>query len=180
MPDPLRFTNAALAEPMKTHTLVNLNPVNDLPTTVFLPAPNPNHRTILPPHSLPSPQVSIPATLLNATSFTYLAYTSPPRSFQQALYLTALLTTSSGIPWAWTFLRPTNGALAIRAKKLAGAGEWPDAPALTYALHLESARGLERRESTRGLVKRWKWINEVRTAVLVLGTVLGVAGMCVV
>ena len=89
----------------------------------------------------------------------------------------AALLSASGVPYALTFLRRTNGALSIRADKLAGPGN--GALALTYAFH--EARSIQRekaaRWSTKELVLRWNWHNQVRTAVLVVGTLLGAWAM---
>jgi Domain of unknown function (DUF1772) len=87
----------------------------------------------------------------------------------------AALSTASGVPYALTFLRRTNGALSIRAEKLAGPGN--GAIALTYAFNEKRSIDRERTWSTKELVLRWKWHNEVRTAVLILGTMLGAWGM---
>ena len=113
----------------------------------------------------------------------------------RSLYATAAVLTASGIPYAWTFLRRTNGALAIRCKKVLGA-EGMDRKetvtegagaiekaravesgieksiALTYAL---DARAVERekKESTEWLVKRWSFHNIIRTYVLAVGTLIG-------
>jgi Domain of unknown function (DUF1772) len=87
----------------------------------------------------------------------------------------AALSTASGVPYALTFLRCTNGALSIRADKLAGPGN--GAIALTYAFNEKRSIEREKMWSTKELVLRWKWHNEVRTAVLILGTMLGAWGM---
>lgn len=94
----------------------------------------------------------------------------------------AALSSASGVPYALTFLRRTNGALSIRAKRLAGPGEDPTAMALTYASH--ERRSLEREGAkewadSRVLVGRWCWHNWVRTGILVLGTVIGAVGVVV-
>lgn len=76
------------------------------------------------------------------------------------------------MPYALTFLRRTNGALSRRADRLAGPGN--GAMALTYAF--DEKRSVERDRkfgSTANLVRRWQWHNSVRTAVLVVGTLVG-------
>ena len=83
--------------------------------------------------------------------------------------------TASGVPFALTALRHINGALAIRAEKLAGPGN--GAIALTYAFNEKRSRDCEKRHSTRELVMMWKRYNEVRTVILVLGTFLGAWAM---
>jgi len=83
--------------------------------------------------------------------------------------------TASGVPYALTFLRRTNGALSIRSEKLAGPGN--GAIALTYAFNEKRSIDREKAWSTKELVLRWKWHNEVRTAILTLGTMLGAWGM---
>jgi hypothetical protein len=132
--------------------------------------------------------ISRPLCAVNLLGFLYLASTSPTTTalttrttasqYASALYITAAILSASGVPYALTFLRRTNGALSIRAKKLAGPGEDPTAMALTYAS--AEARSLERerewKETTR-LVRRWQWHNSVRTWILVLGTVLGAVGL---
>ena len=87
----------------------------------------------------------------------------------------AALSTASGVPYALSFLRRTNGALSRRAHKLAGPGS--GAVALTYAFDEKRSVDREKEWSTEELVLRWKWHNEVRTAVLILGTMLGTWGM---
>lgn len=77
------------------------------------------------------------------------------------------------MPYALTFLRRTNGALSIRAKKVAGEGEDPGAMALTYAVRDRGSIERERSWGTGEMVRRWQWHNSVRTGILVVGTVLG-------
>jgi hypothetical protein len=131
--------------------------------------------------------ISRPLCAINLFGFLYLAFTTPATThltgtkttnLASVMYITAALLSASGVPYALTFLRRTNGALSIRAKKLAGPGEDPTAMALTYASG--EARSLERerewKETTR-LVRRWQWHNSVRTWVLVVGTVIGAVGL---
>lgn len=96
--------------------------------------------------------------------------------------MAAAVLTSSGVPYALSFLRRTNGALSIRCKALLGplsADKAKEPIALTYA-NLE-ARSIERERdpewTTRRLIERWKWHNDVRTAVLIVGTVVGAAAV---
>ena len=104
-----------------------------------------------------------------------LIVSAPSSSFARALYVTAALLTASGVPYALTFLRRTNGALSIRSEKLAGPGN--GALALTYAFNEKRSIDREKAWSTKELVLRWKWHNEVRTAILTLGIILGAWGM---
>jgi len=119
--------------------------------------------------------ISRPLCAIDGLSWGYLAYAAPPSSLARTLYVLAALSTASGVPYALTFLRRTNGALSIRAEKLAGPGN--GAIALTYAFNEKRSIDRERTWSTKELVLRWKWHNEVRTAVLILGTMLGAWGM---
>ncbi|KIW56428.1 hypothetical protein, variant [Exophiala xenobiotica] len=115
--------------------------------------------------------VSRPLCLLNALSFGYLAYHAP-EPLLTSLYTLAAAFNASGVPYALTFLRRTNGALSRRADRLAGPGN--GAMALTYAFN--EKRSVERDRkfgSTADLVRRWQWHNSVRTAVLVVGTLVG-------
>ena len=104
-----------------------------------------------------------------------LIVSAPSSSRARALYGIAALLTASGVPYALTFLRRTNGALSIRSEKLAGSGN--GAIALTYAFNEKRSIDREKAWSTKELVLRWKWHNEVRTAILTLGTMLGAWGM---
>ncbi|KAK4936082.1 hypothetical protein LTR10_022984 [Elasticomyces elasticus] len=87
------------------------------------------------------------------------------------LYIIAAITNASGVPYALTFLRRTNGALARRAHRLAGQGV--NVMALTYAFNEKRSVELDAKSSTVELVRRWQWHNSVRTAVLILGTIVG-------
>ena len=80
------------------------------------------------------------------------------------------------MPYALTALRRTNGALSIRSKRVCGPlGDGSQPIALTYASH--EARSIEREKSpewtTRRLVQRWKWHNDIRTVMLLAGVVAG-------
>ncbi|KAJ9502022.1 hypothetical protein H2202_002086 [Exophiala xenobiotica] len=118
-------------------------------------------------------QVSRPLCLINALSFGYLAYHAPQKLLT-SLYTLAAAFNASGVPYALTFLRRTNGALSRRADRLAGPGN--GAMALTYAFN--EKRSVERDRdrkfsSTAELVRRWQWHNSVRTGILVVGTLVG-------
>ena len=104
-----------------------------------------------------------------------LIVSAPSSSLARALYAIAAVSTASGVPYALTFLRRTNGALSIRSEKLAGSGN--GALALTYAFNEKRSIDREKAWSTKELVLRWKWHNEVRTAILTLGTMLGAWGI---
>ena len=83
-----------------------------------------------------------------------------------------------GLAYALTILRRTNGALSVRTKKLAGpfggkAGEWGGEPlAVTYAS--EEKRPLAREAdpawTTKRLIERWIWHNDIRSVILITGT----------
>ena len=100
---------------------------------------------------------------------------APASSLARTLFVLAALSTASGVPYALTFLRRTNGALSRRADKLAGPGS--GALALTYAFNEKRSIVREKKWSTKEMVLRWKWHNEVRTAILTLGLMLGAWGM---
>ena len=121
--------------------------------------------------------ISRPLCIINLLTFGFLAYQTQSQSPSRALYILSALLNSSGVPYALTLLRRTNGALAIRAKKLCGPGPDPRAMALTYAFNEERSRKREKEWSTIELVKRWQWHNAVRTWILVVGTVLGGIGV---
>lgn len=108
-------------------------------------------------------------------TFSYLAYHAQASSLSRALYILAAITNASGVPYALTFLRRTNGALSIRSDRLAGPprGPWKDAMALTYAFDEQRSRRREEEWRTEKLVRRWQWHNGVRTVVLVTGTFVG-------
>ena len=99
------------------------------------------------------------------------------------VYLIAALTTASGVPWALTFLRRTNGALSIRTKRVAGpfdragASDHGQPLCITYASHERASFARERDDpkykSSKDLVSRWRWHNDLRTGVLILGAVSG-------
>jgi len=99
------------------------------------------------------------------------------------LYIFAALATASGVPWALTLLRRTNGALSIRSKRLAGtydspaAKSWGQPMCITYASHEKPSIERESQDAnyrdTRALVGRWRWHNDLRTALLIAGTLVG-------
>ncbi|KIX01621.1 uncharacterized protein Z518_09347 [Rhinocladiella mackenziei CBS 650.93] len=140
-------------------------------------------------------QISRPLCAMNALSFGYLAHRglesshlssaediqylqsltdlipALPASLVRFLYIAAAVSTASGVPYALTFLRRTNGALSIRSEKLAGPGN--GVMALTYAFNEKRSIDREKKMSTVELVRRWQWHNSIRTVVLVVGTILG-------
>jgi hypothetical protein len=83
---------------------------------------------------------------------------------------------SSGVPYALTFLRKTNGALSLRAHKVAGKHR-DDPIALTYARGEKGSMERERTWGTGEMVRRWRWHNDVRTGVLLFGTLAGGLGV---
>jgi len=144
---------------------------------------------------------SRPCCVVNAISFGYLAYQGqsssairhPCRS-QLALasissnrsafplhllYVVAALATASGVPWALTALRRTNGALSIRTKRLSGSYKNSNSQPLciTYASGERASFDREGKDpkfrTSKALVNRWRWHNDLRTALLVCGTVIG-------
>lgn len=92
-------------------------------------------------------------------------------SLVRMLYIAAAIANASGVPYALTFLRRTNGALSRKADRLAGPGN--GVMALTYAFNEKRSIERDRKFSTVELVRRWQWHNSVRTAVLVIGTIIG-------
>lgn len=132
---------------------------------------------------------SRPCCAVNIISFVYLAYTA--RSIYSPalgvplylLYIIAAVLSGSGVPWALTLLRRTNGALSIRSKRECGL--WKNDPkgqpwCITYAseetgaLEREkSVRGQEVYKDTKALVLRWKWHNDLRTIALLAGVITG-------
>ncbi|KAI1618362.1 hypothetical protein EDD36DRAFT_29373 [Exophiala viscosa] len=119
--------------------------------------------------------ISRPLCLINGLSFGYLAYLHDESTLLRYLYVIAAITNASGVPYALTFLRRTNGALARRAHRLAGPGI--NVMALTYAFNEKRSVELDAKYSTVELVRRWQWHNSVRTAVLILGTIVGAAAV---
>jgi hypothetical protein len=120
--------------------------------------------------------ISRPLCVLNGLTFSYLAYTAPVASPERTLYFLAALLSSSGVPYALTLLRRTNGALSLRAHKVAGKHR-DDPIALTYARGDAGAMEREREWTTREMAERWKWHNNFRTGILLLGTLLGGLGV---
>jgi len=117
-----------------------------------------------------------PADALEEWSHSDAPPLAPASTLQRFLYALAAVLGGSGVPYALTALRRTNGALSIRSKRVCGPlGEGSQPIAVTYASH--EARSIERERSpewsTRRLVLRWKWHNDIRTVMLVLGTVAG-------
>ncbi len=106
--------------------------------------------------------------------------TASPSYLLRALYAVAAAFNASGVLYALTFLRRTNGALSIRSRRMLGplggnAAAAIQPVALTYAS--SDAGSIEREKSlewtTRRLIERWWWHNNIRTAVLVVGTLVG-------
>lgn len=96
------------------------------------------------------------------------------------LYVVAALTSASGVPWALTLLRRTNGALSIRSKRMVGSftGDAGSEPiCITYASTEEAALEREARDpkykTSEALINRWKWHNDLRTALLIFGAAAG-------
>lgn len=146
--------------------------------------------------------VAVPFTITNVASWGYLAYLgeihsmhkrpdgnnpytpdsmSPeadrfhpaPTTKLRNLYITTLLATGTATVFAWTLLRSTNGALSLRASKIAGPGPDPNASAITYAIDEPASKEVERTTSTIDLVKRWGRLNAARGYLLAFGTLLG-------
>lgn len=116
--------------------------------------------------------ISRPLCILNFVSFGYLCYSSLAESLERTLYGLAGLLSSSGMTYALTFLRRTNGALSLGADKVVGRHR-VDPLALTYARGEKGSVKREKGWKTEEMVKRWRWHNNVRTAMLMLGTLLG-------
>lgn len=101
----------------------------------------------------------------------------------QTLYIIAAIGSASGVPWALTALRRTNGALSIRSKRLVGPynGASIQPICITYANHHKPAIAREsddpKYKSAKALINRWKWHNDLRTALLIFGTVIGVVAV---
>jgi Domain of unknown function (DUF1772) len=93
------------------------------------------------------------------------------------LFFTAALTTGSGTIWAWTALRSTNGALSIRAEKLAGPGN--GSVAHSYASSESRSKEVEKKYSTKELLTFWKDMNYYRALILMSGTAIGAYGLVV-
>src|SRR3978361_855585 len=90
--------------------------------------------------------------------------------YVQKLFITALVTTGSGTVFAWTALRHINGALSIRADKLAGPNNHI---ALHYSRNEVASKRAEARYTTEELVTKWKNYNMFRACVLLFGTIIG-------
>lgn len=116
--------------------------------------------------------ISRPLCVINGLTFGYLSYSAPSASPERTLYLLSALISSSGVLYALTFLRKTTGALSLRAHKVAGKHR-DDPIGLTFARSDAGAMGREKDWKTREMVERWRWHNNRRTGILVLGTILG-------
>ncbi|ETI26150.1 hypothetical protein G647_02927 [Cladophialophora carrionii CBS 160.54] len=118
--------------------------------------------------------ISRPMCIVNGLSFGYLAYQATESSFLRTLYILAAVTSASGVPYALTFLRRTNGALSRKAHRLAGPGpNNGQVMALRYAFDERRSVDRDQRMGTAETIERWSWHNYVRTWVLVLGTIVG-------
>lgn len=144
---------------------------------------------------------SRPCCLVNAVSFGYLAYHGkfvlcaevPVLTSMIAadvtisgiisirlLYILAALSSASGVPWALTALRRTNGALSIRSKRLAGlftSSPSSEPMCITYASTEKGSLDREGKDpeykTSKALINRWKWHNDLRTGLLIFGTIAG-------
>ena len=144
---------------------------------------------------------SRPCCLVNAVSFGYLAYhgkfilickflimtfmvapdvTVFGMTSIRSLYILAAVSSASGVPWALTALRRTNGALSIRSKRLAGlftASPSSEPMCITYASNEKGSLDREGKDpkykTSKTLINRWKWHNNLRTVLLILGTIAG-------
>lgn len=84
------------------------------------------------------------------------------------------MTNASGVPYALTLLRRTNGALSRKAHRLAGPGpKNGQIIALTYAFNEDRSIQRDQAMGTAEAVERWSWHNYLRTWVLVLGVLVG-------
>jgi hypothetical protein len=83
------------------------------------------------------------------------------------------VTTGSGTVFAWTALRATNGALGIRADKLAGKSAVSNSLPLTYSKKEAWTRQVEANYSTTELLEKWRKFNFIRAVILMFGTVIG-------
>ena len=94
------------------------------------------------------------------------------------IYILAAISNASGVPYALSVLRRTNGALSRKAHRLAGPGpQEGKIVALTYAFNEERSVERDKAMGTAEAVERWSWHNYVRTWILVLGVVLGSVGV---
>jgi hypothetical protein len=105
-----------------------------------------------------------------------MSYSAPSASPERTLYLLSALILSSRVPHPLTFLRKTNGAESLRAYQVA-AKHRDDSIALTYTSSDAGAMGREKDWKTREMVKRWRWHNNIRIGILVLGRILGRLGV---
>jgi hypothetical protein len=125
---------------------------------------------------LTNPQIAAPATFINILSFLTLAINAPT-PITRTLFIFALLGSGSGTVFAWTLLRATNGALAIRAQKLVGKWDGFFQIPLTYSSSEKASIVLEKRCSTEELIGRWGGLNLLRSVILIGGFAAGVVGV---
>ena len=102
-----------------------------------------------------------------------------PSPILRSIYIVAAILTASGVPWALTALRRTNGALSIRTERKVGPYGNPNSQPMctTYASGEAASKKRESKDhkykSAKALINRWKWYNDLRAAVLILGTLAG-------
>lgn len=108
---------------------------------------------------------------------------SASNSVLRCIYVFAAIASASGVPWALTALRRTNGALSIRSERNVGPYGKPNNQPLCVTYASDEKASIEREskdpryKSSKALINRWKWHNDLRTAVLILGIL---AGACAV
>lgn len=93
--------------------------------------------------------------------------------------MTAAITTGSGTVFAWTALRHLNGALSIRSAKIAGPWTGIGALPLTYSSKEKRSIDTEQKYSTAELVVKWKDYNLARSAILLVGTLIGAYALAI-
>jgi hypothetical protein len=87
----------------------------------------------------------------------------------------AAVGTGSGTVFAWTALRHINGGLSLRSEKLIGSA--PKTIALTYSKNEKRSRAAEKKYTTVELVTMWMNYNNIRSLILIAGTVVGALGL---
>lgn len=139
-----------------------------------------SHHSTLVVHSLPMVDSVPHLATSHRPSVTDYSHSilAPESSLLRTLYVLASVTNASGVPYALTFLRRTNGALSRKANKLAGPGpKNGKIMALTYAFNEDRSVARDKEMNTSQAIERWSWHNYIRTVVLVLGTILGAVGV---
>jgi hypothetical protein len=109
---------------------------------------------------------------INLLTFTYLSYLPPNGSSERCLCALASLTGASGVPYALTFPRKTNGALSLWTHRVAGR-QRDDPAALTHARGEKGSvegEGVDVRDGE--MVRRSRRHNDVRAVEGGLGVVL--------